>query len=47
MQVQITGKNVDVGEALKAHIKTRLDQDVVKYFDDDANGHVTIAKEGR
>jgi len=46
MQVQITGKNVDVGEALKAHIKTRIDQDVVKYFDDDANGHVTVAKEG-
>jgi len=46
MQVQITGKNVDVGEALKSHIKSRLNQDVVKYFDDDANGHVTIAKEG-
>ncbi len=46
MQVQITGKNVDVGDALKSHIKARLDQDVVKYFDDDANGHVTIAREG-
>jgi len=46
MQVQITGKNVDVGDALKFHIETRLDQDVAKYFDDDANGHVTVAKEG-
>ena len=46
MQVQITGKNVDVGDALKTHIKARLDQDVVKYFGDDANGHVTIAREG-
>ena len=46
MQVQITGKNVDVGEALQSHIKARLDQDVAKYFDDDASGHVTIAKEG-
>ncbi len=46
MQVQITGKNVDVGDALKSHIKTRLDQDVVKYFDDDAHGHVTVAREG-
>jgi len=46
MQIQITGKNVDVGDALKSHIKARLDQDVVKYFDDDANGHVTLAREG-
>jgi len=46
MQVQITGKNVDVGDALKSHIKARLNQDVVKYFDDDANGHVTVAREG-
>jgi len=46
MQVQITGKNVDVGDALKSHIKARLDQDVAKYFDDDASGHVTVAKEG-
>lgn len=46
MQVQITGKNVDVGDALKSHIETRLDQDVAKYFDHDANGHVTLSKEG-
>lgn len=46
MHVQITGKNVDVGDALKSHIKARLDQDVAKYFDDDANSHVTLAKEG-
>tara|TARA_R110002110_G_scaffold238276_1_gene453982 strand:+ start:62 stop:643 length:582 start_codon:yes stop_codon:yes gene_type:complete len=46
MQVQITGKNVDIGDALKSHIKSRLNQDVVKYFDDDADGHVTVAKEG-
>ena len=46
MQVQITGKNVDVGDALKSHIKARLDQDVAKYFGDDANGHVTVAREG-
>lgn len=46
MQIQITGKNVDVGDALKSRIEGRLDQDVAKYFDDDANAHVTIAKEG-
>lgn len=46
MQIQITGKNVDVGSALKSRIEDRLNQDVAKYFDDDANAHVTIAKEG-
>ena len=46
MQIQITGKNVDVGDALNARIEDRIDQDVAKYFDDDASAHVTIAKEG-
>ncbi len=46
MQVQITGKNVDVGDALKSRIEGRLDQDVAKYFDNQASGHVTVTKEG-
>lgn len=46
MQIQITGKNVNVGDALKERIEGRVDQDVAKYFDDDASAHVTIAKEG-
>ncbi len=45
MQIQITGKNIDVGDALRAHIEDRLEGDVAKYFDGVVNGHVTVLKE--
>lgn len=46
MQVQISGKSVDVGESLRGHITERLEQNVAKYFDGDADGHVTLMREG-
>jgi ribosomal subunit interface protein len=46
MQVQISGKNVDVGDSLRRHITDRLEQNVAKYFDGSADGHVTVAREG-
>ncbi len=46
MQVQISGKSVDVGDALRAHITQRLELNVTKYFDGTAEGHVTVMREG-
>ncbi len=46
MQVQISGKSVDVGDALRAHITERLELNVNKYFDGTAEGHVTVMREG-
>lgn len=46
MQVQISGKNVDVGDSLRRHITDRLEANVVKYFDGSADGHVTVMREG-
>lgn len=46
MKIQISGKNVDVGDSLRAQIEQRLDADVGKYFDGTADGHVTITKDG-
>jgi ribosomal subunit interface protein len=46
MQVQITGKNLDVGDALRAHITDRLAQNVGRYFDDRARGTVVLTREG-
>lgn len=46
MQVQISGKSVDVGDALRAHINERLELNVTKYFDGTAEGHVTVMREG-
>lgn len=45
MQIQITGKNIDVGDALRSHIEDRLEGDVGKYFDGVVDGHVTVLKE--
>lgn len=45
MQIQITGKNIDVGDALRSHIEDRLEGDVEKYFDGVVDGHVTVLKE--
>ncbi|MCP5080137.1 MAG: ribosome-associated translation inhibitor RaiA [Alphaproteobacteria bacterium] len=45
MQIQITGKNIDVGDALRSHIEDRLEGDVAKYFDGIVDGHVTVLKE--
>lgn len=46
MKIQISGKNMDVGEALRSQIEMRLNGDVAKYFDGTADGHVTIARDG-
>lgn len=45
MQVQVTGKNLSVGEALKQHVEARLAGDVARYFDGAVRAHVTVAKE--
>lgn len=44
MQIKITGKNLDVGDALRAHVEERLSQLRQKYFESTVYGHVTIAK---
>jgi ribosomal subunit interface protein len=46
MQIQISGKNMDIGDALRGEIEDRLSDDVAKYFDGMADGHVTITKDG-
>ena len=46
MQLQISGKNIDTGEALRTHVSTRLGDAVEKYFDRTVDAHVTFVKEG-
>lgn len=46
MKIQISGKNVDIGDVLRSQIEQRLNDDVGKYFDGTADGHVTIARDG-
>lgn len=46
MSLRVSGKNIDIGEALRTHVTERLRAAMAKYFDGDAAGHVTIAPEG-
>ncbi len=46
MQVQIAGKNMSLGDALKERIADGLEAVVSKYFERPADGHVTVMKDG-
>ena len=47
MQVQVTGKHVDVGEALRARVTDELSSSIGKYFDRDGGGaDVVVSREG-
>jgi ribosomal subunit interface protein len=44
MTTQITGKNIDIGESLRAHIATRIDEIGGKYGGGTVSGHVVVEK---
>jgi ribosomal subunit interface protein len=46
MPFRVSGKNIDIGEALRGRINQRVADATAKYFDGGFSGHVTIGKEG-
>ncbi|GAB4519130.1 MAG: ribosome-associated translation inhibitor RaiA [Roseibium sp.] len=46
MALRISGKNVDVGDALRIHITDRVEDALEKYFTGGFTGHVTLSREG-
>ncbi|WP_417671686.1 ribosome hibernation-promoting factor, HPF/YfiA family [Roseibium sp.] len=46
MALRISGKNVDVGDALRTHVTDRVEDALSKYFDGGYTGHVTLSREG-
>jgi ribosomal subunit interface protein len=46
MPFRISGKNIDIGDALRDRISGRIAEATGKYFDGGYSGHVTIGKEG-
>jgi ribosomal subunit interface protein len=46
MQVQVSGKHVDVGEALRARVSDEIASSIGKYFDRGGDAEVVISKEG-
>lgn len=45
MQIKITGKNIDIGDALRIHVEQRIQADVIKYFDGITNCQVVVFKQ--
>jgi ribosome hibernation promoting factor len=46
MAFRVSGKNIDVGEALRARISDRIDELVTRLVDRGYSGHATVSKEG-
>lgn len=46
MPFRISGKNLDIGEALRERVNARIAEALAKYFDGGYSGHVTVEKEG-
>lgn len=46
MQLTITGKQIDIGNALRTYVQNRLTLSVGKYFDRPVNGSVTFSRDG-
>ena len=46
MPFRVSGKNIDIGEALRERVSGRVVEALSKYFDGGYSGHVTVEKEG-
>jgi len=46
MQVQVTGKHVDVGDALRTRVADELTNSIGKYFDRGGGADVVVSREG-
>jgi ribosomal subunit interface protein len=46
MALRISGKNISIGEALRSHVRTRIDTAISKFSAGPISGHVTIEPEG-
>jgi ribosomal subunit interface protein len=46
MQVQVSGKHVDVGEALRERVSDELQSSIGKYFERGGDADVTVARDG-
>ena len=46
MQIKVSGKQINVGEALRSHVEDNLIAAVGKYFDRPVNAHVVFSRNG-
>jgi ribosomal subunit interface protein len=46
MTLRISGKSINVGEALRGRLSERTEEVLRKYFDGNYSGHITLSKDG-
>jgi ribosomal subunit interface protein len=46
MALRVSGKNLDIGEALRLQVLDRMGGALSKYFDGGYSGHVTVTRDG-
>jgi ribosomal subunit interface protein len=46
MPLRISGKNLDIGEALRQRVDEKVEAAIAKYFDGSVNGHAVITPDG-
>jgi ribosomal subunit interface protein len=46
MTLRVSGKNLDIGEALRHHIVEKVETTVARYFSGSVGGHVVVTREG-
>ncbi len=46
MVLRVSGKNFDIGEALRIHVRERVEAATARYFDGSVTGHVILDHEG-
>lgn len=46
MAIRVSGKNLDIGESLRAQVETRVTAALAKYADGRGSGQVTVSRDG-
>src|SRR5271154_2536199 len=46
MTLRVSGKNLDIGEALRHHVLEKVEATVARYFAGSVGGHVVMTREG-
>ncbi|MEO0624515.1 MAG: ribosome-associated translation inhibitor RaiA [Pseudomonadota bacterium] len=46
MHTKVSGKHIDIGDALRTHVETRLSDSVTKYFDRPVDASVVFSRDG-
>ena len=46
MAIRVSGKNLDIGDALRAQVETRVTAALAKYADGRGSGHVVVSRDG-